>query len=205
MGTIVATPTSKAEDYMSGNLPAPSVTADYAQRVADDLSATRSEQERVRTELARLQDELVRLEDSEQVLTKMQDVLGGTPKQTTKQRKSPKGTVVPAARRSNSKTAAGKPTATKHKGSKKTATPKKAGEPTWLELTSAYLGGQSEPRSAAEIAAALTEAHPERSVQVPVVRNTLEQGVAQGLLERSKQGRSVFYSPASAAPVPSDS
>ncbi|MFJ9890715.1 hypothetical protein ACIQRW_33360 [Streptomyces sp. NPDC091287] len=193
---------------MSGNLPAPSVTADYAQRVADDLSATRSEQERVRTELARLQDDLVRLEDSEQVLTKMQEVLGGTPKQTTKQRKSPKspkGTVVPAARRSNSKTAAAKPTATtKHKSSKKTATPKKAGEPTWLELTATYLGGQSEPRSAAEIAAALTEAHPERSVQVPVVRNTLEQGVAQGLLERSKQGRSVFYSPASATPAPSE-
>ncbi|MEV6476621.1 hypothetical protein [Streptomyces sp. NPDC051657] len=191
---------------MSGNLPAPSVTADYAQRVADDLSATRSEQERVRTELARLQDDLVRLEDSEQVLTKMQEVLGGTPKQTTKQRKSSKGTVVPAARRSNGRTAAGKPAATtRNKSSKKTATPKKAGEPTWLELTAAYLGGQSEPRSAAEIAAALTEAHPDRSVQVPVVRNTLEQGVAQGLLERSKQGRSVFYSPASATPAPSDS
>ncbi|MEU4175825.1 hypothetical protein [Streptomyces sp. NPDC026589] len=189
---------------MSGNLPASSVTADYAQRVADDLSATRSEQERVRTELARLQDELVRLEDSEQVLTKMQEVLGGTPKQTIKQKKSPKGTVVPAARRSNSKTAAGKPTAPKHKSSKKTATPKKAGEPTWMELTTAYLGEQNEPRSAAEIAAALTEAHPERSVQVPVVRNTLEQGVTQGLLERSKQGRSVFYSPASTTSAPSE-
>ncbi|MFJ6236251.1 hypothetical protein ACIQH0_19385 [Streptomyces griseus] len=191
---------------MSGNLPTPSVTADYAQRVADDLSATRSEQERVRTELTRLQDELVRLEDSEQVLTKMQEVLGGLPKPSAKQRKGAKGSVVPGARRSQGRTAAGKATATtKGKSSKKAATPKKAGEPTWLELTTAYLGGQSEPRSAAEIAAALTEAHPERTVQVPVVRNTLEQGVAQGVLERSKQGRSVFYSPAAATAAPADS
>ncbi|PCG81261.1 hypothetical protein CIB93_36320 [Streptomyces sp. WZ.A104] len=185
---------------MSGNLPVQSVTADYAQRVADDLAANRSEQERVRSELARLQDELVRLEDSEQVLTKMQEVLGGTPKQAAKQRKSSKGAAVPAARGSNRKTAAGKAAAAAgRKVSKKTASPKKAVEPTWLELTTAYLGGQSEPRSAAEVAASLTEAHPERAVQVAVVRNSLEQGVAQGLLERSKQGRSVFYSPTAPA------
>ncbi|MER6696206.1 MULTISPECIES: hypothetical protein [Streptomyces] len=191
---------------MSGNFPVQSVTADYAQRVADDLAANRSEQERVRSELARLQDELVRLEDSEQVLTKMQEVLGGTPKQTVKQRKSSKGAAVPAARGSNRKTAAGKAAAAAgRKESKKTVSPKKAGEPTWLELTTAYLGGQSEPRSAAEVAASLTEAHPERAVQVAVVRNSLEQGVAQGLLERSKQGRSVFYSPTAPASVPSGS
>ncbi|WP_030720029.1 hypothetical protein [Streptomyces griseus] len=187
---------------MSGNLPVQSVTADYAQRVADDLSANRSEQERVRSELARLQDELVRLEDSEQVLTKMQELLGGTPKQAAKQRKSRKGAAVPAARSSNGKKAAA---AAGRKASKKTALPKKAGEPTWLELTTAYLGGQSEPRSAAEVAASLTEAHPERAVQVAVVRNSLEQGVAQGVLERSKQGRSVFYSPTAPASVPSGS
>ncbi|WP_329360580.1 hypothetical protein [Streptomyces anulatus] len=191
---------------MSGNLPVPSVTADYAQRVADDLAATLSEQERVRTELARLQDELVRLQDSEQVLTKMQDVLGGAPKQAVKQGKGRKGAAVPAARSSNGKTAAGKSAAAAgRKASKKAVSPKKAGEPTWLELTTAYLGGQSEPRSAAEVAASLTEAHPERTVQVTVVRNSLEQGVAQGLLERSKQGRSVFYSPTAPASVPSGS
>ncbi|MCQ1581856.1 hypothetical protein [Streptomyces parvus] len=191
---------------MSGNLPAQSVTADYAQRVADDLAANRSEQERVRSELARLQDELVRLEDSEQVLTKMQEVLGGTPKQTVKQRKGGKRAAVPAARGSNRKKAAEKAAAAAgRKAPKKAGSPKRAGEPTWLELTIAYLGGQSEPRSAAEVAASLTEAHPERTVQVTVVRNSLEHGVAQGLLERSKQGRSVFYSPTAPASAPSGS
>lgn len=191
---------------MSANLAVPSVTADYAQRVADDLSANRGEQERVRSELDRLQDELVRLEESEQVLTKMQDVLGGAPKQTAKQGKSRRTAAVPAARRSNAKTAAGKEgAASGRRTPKKSASAKKPGEATWLELTAAYLGGQSEPRSAAEVSASLTEAHPERSVQVTVVRNALEQGVAQGLLERSKQGRSVFYSPAATVPAPSDS
>ncbi|MFF1464328.1 hypothetical protein [Streptomyces sp. NPDC058330] len=191
---------------MSGHLPTTSVTADYAQRVSDDLSANRNEQERVRAELARLQDELVRLEDSEQVLTKMQEVLGGTAKRVAKQSKGRKTAAAPEPRRSGSKTAAGKSAAAPGRRTpKKASSPKKLGEPTWLELTTSYLGGQSEPKSAAEVAASLTEAHPERAVQVTVVRNTLEQGVAQGLLERSKQGRSVFYSPASAAPVPSDS
>ncbi|MFI7236892.1 hypothetical protein [Streptomyces cyaneofuscatus] len=188
---------------MSKNPPLPSVTADYAQRVTDDLSANRSEQERVRAELARLQEELVRLEESEQVLTKMQEVLGTTPKQTTKKGKGGKTAAVPAARRSNGKTAAGK--AATGKASKKAASPKKPGELTWLELANAYLTGQSEPKSAAEVSSALAEAHPERAVQVAVVRNALEQGVAQGLLVRSKQGRSVFYNPVVAVSAQSGS
>ncbi|WP_239919881.1 hypothetical protein [Streptomyces sp. CYG21] len=93
---------------MSVDHPVASVTADYAQRVADDLSANRAERERVRSELARLQDDLVRLEESEQVLTQMQKVLGGTPKRTAKQTRTRKAAAVPAARRSNSKVAAGK-------------------------------------------------------------------------------------------------
>lgn len=191
---------------MSVSLAVPSVTADYAQRVADDLSANRGEQERVRSELDRLQDELVRLEESEQVLTKMQDVLGGASKQTAKQGKGRKTAAVPAARRSNTKTAAGKSGAAGgRKAAKESASTKKPGEATWLELTTTYLGGQGEPRSAAEVSASLTEAHPERPVQVTVVRNALEQGVEKGLLERSNQGRSVFYSPASATSAPSDS
>nr|WSW65167.1 hypothetical protein OG461_02585 [Streptomyces sp. NBC_00995] len=189
------------------NLSVPSVTADYAQRVAEDLSANRAEQERVRSELDRLQDELVGLEESEQVLTKMQGVLGGAPTQTVKQGKSRKAAAVPAARRSNTKAAAGKSgsAASGRNTPEKPAAAKKPGGATWLELTTAYLDGQSEPRSAAEVSASLAEAHPERAVQVTVVRNALEQGVAQGLLERSKQGRSVFYSPVPAAPASSDS
>ncbi|MEV7167458.1 hypothetical protein AB0N60_35855 [Streptomyces microflavus] len=188
---------------MSVDHPVASVTADYAQRVADDLSANRAEQERVRSELARLQDDLVRLEESGQLLTQMQKVLGATPKRTAKQSRTRKAAAAPAARRSNSKAAEGRQAATGRKSPKKAVPAKKPGEPTWLKVTMAYLDGQSAPRSAAEVSNALAEAYPERAVQVTVVRNTLEQGVAQGLLERSKQGRSVFYSPAPAATDPS--
>ncbi|MFE2292751.1 hypothetical protein [Streptomyces sp. NPDC059452] len=196
---------------MSGNHSSSSVTADYAQRVADDLAANLSDQERVRAELARLQEELVRLEESQQVLTKMQDVLGATGTSTAKNGKGRKRTAVPAARRSGGRAASRKagtaPAGRKASGktaAKKGTSPRKPGEPTWRELITAYLAGEGEPRSATEVAAGLTEAHPERTVQVTVVRNTLEQGVAQGLLERSKQGRSVFYSAVSTVPAQPD-
>ncbi|MFJ4963316.1 hypothetical protein ACIP6P_12865 [Streptomyces sp. NPDC088729] len=200
---------------MSGNTPTSGLTADYAQRIADDLSANRSEQDRMRTELSRLQAELVQLEESEQVLVKMQHVLGsGTPASTAgtgtgtaaRSAKGGKTATVPSARRakagsgaprkSEAKTAAPKRPA--KKTAKKAAKSTHATETTWRELITDHLAGQGEPRSAAEITTALAEAHPDRKVQVTVVRNTLEQGVAHGLLERSKQGRSVFYSPAAA-------
>lgn len=171
------------------------VTAGYAQKVTEDLAVTKSEQDRVRAELARLQDELRQLEESEQVLVKMQAVLtdAGAPKAS-----------VPAARRGRSATGQQK-VSRKAQLSKKadskasaanSAPAKGVGEETWGALAGSYLAGQDEPKSAAEVTAALAEASPQRKVQAPVVRNALEQGVARGVLERSKQGRSVYYSPA---------
>ncbi|WP_069170183.1 hypothetical protein [Streptomyces griseus] len=198
---------------MAKNAPPSGVTADYAQRVADDLAANRSEQERVRADLTRLQDELVQLQDSEQVLSKMQEVLGGSAKSAPTAARSRKSASVPAARRPKGKSAQQKgsraakaevETDRKSAAKKKATAKSAAGEPTWRELITGYLAGQREPKSASEVAAALAESHPKRKVQVTVVRNTLEQGVAQGVLERSKQGRSVFYSPVAPAPVVSD-
>jgi hypothetical protein len=68
--------------------------------------------------------------------------------------------------------------------------------PTLVELVVADLTVSSEPRSAAEVAAALSQAHPDRKIQITVVRNTLEALVAKGQAQRSKQGRSVYYSAA---------
>ncbi|MEU9058957.1 hypothetical protein AB0D13_08785 [Streptomyces sp. NPDC048430] len=188
---------------MSKTTVTPTIGADYAQRITDDLSANRSEQERVRAELTRLQGELVLLEEGEQVLVKMQDVLGGSGKPAAG--KGRKAASVPTARRPPGKTASQKRgRAPKPQAQAAAETPasgttagKGSGEPTWRELVSGYLADQREPKSAAEVAAALTESNPQRKTQVTVVRNTLEQGVAHGLLERSKQGRSVYYSPVS--------
>ncbi|GHE76346.1 hypothetical protein GCM10018785_50730 [Streptomyces longispororuber] len=97
-------------------------------------------------------------------------------------------------------------TRTKRTGRKKAAPPKskekskdKAKDkapagPTLIELVRAHLGEQKEPRSAAEVTAALTQDHPERPVKTTVVRTTLENLVAKGQAQRSKQKNSVFYS-----------
>jgi hypothetical protein len=81
-----------------------------------------------------------------------------------------------------------------------------AAKPTLVELIRGHLEKQTEPRSAAEITTALTQAHPDRSVKTTVVRTTLEGLVAKSHAHRSKQGSSVFYTtavtsePASAEP-----
>ncbi|MEU0896700.1 hypothetical protein [Streptomyces massasporeus] len=69
----------------------------------------------------------------------------------------------------------------------------KASQPTLVELLRRHLAEQKEPRSAAEISAALGQARPGRAVSPKVVRITLEGLVARSRAERSKQGRSVFY------------
>lgn len=189
---------------MSENTFTSTISADYAQRITDDLAANRNEQDRARAELTRLQEELVRLEEGEQILVKMQEVLGGSAKPAPSRGKGRKAAAtVPAARRAEEKAAPkkgesepkGRVHAKRRTATGGTAAPKRTGEPTWRELVTGYLAVQREPKSAAEVTAALTEAHPQRTAQVTVVRNTLEQGVAHGLLERSKQGRSVYYSP----------
>ncbi|MDX3324063.1 MULTISPECIES: hypothetical protein [Streptomyces] len=192
---------------MSENTPTSGISADYAQRITDDLAANRSEQDRARAELTRLQDELIQLEEGEQILVKMQEVLGVAAPAASRSKTVKAAATVPAARSPKAKKASPKAGSTpkprartdRQKPTGATGTAKKSGEPTWRELVTGYLADQREPKSAAEVAAALTEAHPQRTTQVTVVRNTLEQGVAHGLLERSKQGRSVYYSPVPAA------
>ncbi len=191
---------------MSSDTKGAGIKDDYAQQIAGDLSANQAAQDRVRSELQRLQDELSQLEDNSKVLLKMQDALGVTAKSApaAAARRTAKRAAVPSARSASpagDKAAASKPAAPARvsragKAAGKTAAAKKdAVGPSWLELVTAVFAGQTEPRSAAEVTDSLSTAHPERKVQAAVIRNTLEQGVARGLLERSKQGRSVYYIP----------
>ncbi|MFG2310527.1 hypothetical protein ACGFS9_17910 [Streptomyces sp. NPDC048566] len=77
-------------------------------------------------------------------------------------------------------------------GKKAAATPA-SGQPTLVELIRGYLTEQGEPRSAAEVSAALGTTHPERRIKTNVVRTTLENLVARSHAHRTKQGTSVFY------------
>ncbi|MEV7794437.1 hypothetical protein [Streptomyces sp. NPDC087512] len=92
------------------------------------------------------------------------------------------------------------PAKTAGKTAGKAAAKKAPAQPTLVELVRGHLGEQKEPRSAAEVAAALGQAHPERPVKTTVVRTTLEGLVARNQAQRSKQGTSVYYT-ASEAPA----
>jgi hypothetical protein len=96
------------------------------------------------------------------------------------------------------KSGAKKKTAAKKAAPAQTAAPRgKAAGPSLRELTGQYLARQSEPRSVAEVTGDLRAAHPERTLSPQLVRNALEKLVATGAAERSKQGSSVYYTPAS--------
>ncbi|MFJ6052552.1 hypothetical protein [Streptomyces sp. NPDC092307] len=198
------------------------VQDDYAQQIAGDLAANRSAQEERRAELERLQQELGELGEGEKVLLRMQDALGIAAQSSAAPTggRGTKPAAVPSARTAVKATkkkpqpapaAAAAPVkaprprkataASSGTGTTSAEVKEAAGGPSWLELVTAVLAGRTEPRSAAEVTEAIGAAHPTRKVQAAVIRNTLEQGVARGLLERSKQGRSVYYSPTVPTPA----
>ncbi|MFI6289115.1 hypothetical protein ACIBCM_30960 [Streptomyces sp. NPDC051018] len=61
------------------------------------------------------------------------------------------------------------------------------------DLIHGHLGTQTEPRTAREIAQALTDAHPGRNISDNLVRTTTERLVARSRVERVKQGATVYY------------
>ncbi|WTW98860.1 BlaI/MecI/CopY family transcriptional regulator [Streptomycetaceae bacterium NBC_01309] len=173
--------------------------AQYAAQVTADVQRNAEQQARINAELAALQDQLHALQRDQALLESMQQALTGHNPATTadasKQPDEASVTPLPQQGRRN-KTSPGSPKSTKD--SRKSAaagTPvKAAGPPTLGELIRSHLTAQPEPRSAAEITTALTQAHPDRNVKATVVRTTVEGLVAKGRVERSKQGNSVFYS-----------
>ncbi len=86
----------------------------------------------------------------------------------------------------------------------KAAKPAKAEGPKLVELVRGHLAEHREPRSAAEVATALGQAHPDRTIRTTVVRSTLEGLVARNQAQRTKQGTSVFYTAPDAAPRTAD-
>lgn len=178
------------------------VASQYAAQVAADMERNAKEQERIGAEVAALQEQLTALQHDHNVLVSIQQALAGaTPVSATE------STVVPSPR----KKAAAEPARGKRARPKKTATKKalatnvapktaaaKSSAPTLVELVRRHLTSQNEPQSAAEVSAALNQAHPERAARTTVVRNTLEGLVAKQQAQRNKQGSSVYYTAISA-------
>lgn len=190
--------------------PATELASQYIAQVTGDLEANVKEQERISAEIASLQEQLAALQRDHNVLLNMQEALGikapaepvaetqSAPVPSPRRRKADATSEgKQKARKSTSrprKKAAGKPEA-KATGSAK------APQPTLVELIRRHLAEQKEPRSAAEVSAALTQAHPDRDIATKVVRVTLEGLVAKSQAERTKQGRSVFYTAPASEPT----
>jgi hypothetical protein len=187
--------------------PATELTSQYVAQVANDLDRNVKEQERISAEIASLQEQLAALQHDHTVLVNMQQALGiaTTPSGPAAQSDS---AAVPSPRRkagtarsrkeSTRKSTAAPRQAAASRPAAKTADAPKAAQPTLVELIRRHLAELKEPRSAAEISAALGQAHPERQMSTKVVRVTLEGLVAKSQAERAKQGKSVFYT----APAP---
>ncbi|WP_314223890.1 hypothetical protein [Streptomyces zaehneri] len=218
---------------MSENASATELTSQYTAQVTADLERNTKEQERVSAEIAALQEQLTSLQRDHTVLVNIQQAIDAVPVPDTTA--PPSGSApVPAPRKKAGRSGTGKGTQPGKKnqpGKKAAAQPAQSAgkpadkpsagkpstgkaevartaQPTLVDLVRRHLTEQSEPRSAAEIATALGQAHPERAVKTTVIRTTLEGLVAKTQAQRSKQGSSVFYTAAdssrSAATAPSE-
>ncbi|MFC7266056.1 hypothetical protein [Streptomyces lutosisoli] len=201
--------------------PTTELTSQYSAQVANDLERNAKEQERISAEIDALQEQLRALRHDHTVLTNMQKALGSA---DTATQPAAEETAAPSVPRQKTDT---EPGAGKRARAKKTpavqdgkvakkpaskkptavpeATAAKASQPTLVELIRRHLTDQSEPRSAAEIATALGQAHPGRTIKATVVRTTVEGLVAKSHAQRTKQGSSVYYTatdtPEPTAPV----
>ncbi|MEV6175705.1 hypothetical protein ACIHAR_07580 [Streptomyces sp. NPDC052016] len=150
----------------------------YSSQLASDLERNVQEQDRVRSEIEELQGRLLALQHDHAVLATMQQALESG---------------IPTQQASGSSGGRGAGGDYGFPGGSAGAQRRKQNQPTLVSLIRAYLAQQSEPSSAAEIAAALSEAHPDRIIKTTVVRTTLEGLVARSTAQRLKQGHSVFY------------
>ncbi|WP_438297214.1 hypothetical protein [Streptomyces sp. HUAS TT7] len=170
----------------------------YAVQVQKDLESNAAERERIAAELDVLQGKLKELEDNHALLTAMQQTIGSATVPAAKTRKKTSETArarrVPRARTSAETTPATGPKERQTKPMVGKPTGGRGSGPTLRDLVAEHLAGSGQPASAAEITTALVAAHPGRNIAATVVRNTLENLVAKGAAQRTRQRRSVFYS-----------
>lgn len=165
----------------------------YAAQIQSDLDSNVAEREHIAGQISALQEQLSVLENNHALLASMQQAIGTpavpAPGKAPKKAAGASAPRIPQAR--SAAKSAGRPAKKQAKPAAKAKA--SGGTPTLRELVAAHLAQSGEPRSAAEITAGLTEAHPGRSIAGTVVRNTLENLVAKGQAQRTRQNRSVFY------------
>ncbi|MEV2234949.1 hypothetical protein AB0H69_41190 [Streptomyces phaeochromogenes] len=184
------------------------LTSQYITQITGDLERNTKEQERIGVEVEALQEQLRTLRHDHTVLVNMQQALGSAgpaDEAASKAAVSVPRQVAAEPKRSRPKktAAAGAGKAAPAAGVSSPKAPKAGGKPSLVDLIRNHLKQQNEPRSAAEISSALTQAHPDRTIKATVVRTTVEGLVAKSHAHRTKQGSSVFYT-ATTAPQPTE-
>ena len=192
-----------------------SLRPDYEARLATDLQQNQEEHERVTAQIAELNELLRTLEQDRAMLLSMQRAVSAEDQPTTDQAQpagsgtatiemavsetasSAKGSAqVPAARKEpDGKKSRRTARAATTRAAKKPAGDTAAAKPKATELVREYVAGVP-TKSAAEVAQAISTAHPSLKINANAVRMGLEALVAKGLAERVPQGRSVYYEPA---------
>lgn len=180
------------------------LTSQYTAQVTNDLERNLKEQERVSGEIGALQQQLAALQHDHTVLVNMQQALGITP--LPAEPTTPEQAVLAPRKKAAAppeKTTAAPRWERARKPAKTTtgSAVSPAVQPSLIELIRQHLAAQNEPRSTVEITAALDQAHPDRGIKNTVVRTSIETLVARGQAQRTKQGRSVYYT-APDAPQP---
>ncbi|WP_329453611.1 hypothetical protein OG894_44620 (plasmid) [Streptomyces sp. NBC_01724] len=198
------------------------LTSQYIAQVTGDLERNIKEQERISAEIEALQEQLGALQHDHSVLVSMREALGGAnavgeadttaaptvprqataaPGQSTPKKAAATSTKTTASKKRAAKASSAKTPSAKASSAKASSAkaPTTDAKPTLVNLIRGHLEQQNEPRSATEVSAALTQAHPDRGVKTTVVRTTLEGLVAKNQAQRTKQGSSVFYTAMAAA------
>ncbi|MFE2427874.1 BlaI/MecI/CopY family transcriptional regulator [Streptomyces sp. NPDC059373] len=191
----------------------------YAEKIAADLESNTKEQEEVRSQMAALQARLDRLEADRTWLSGVQDTLTGgaaapePPADSLVAGKGDTAGLVAAAGAVPRPRQAKNATVVSGKRSKKTAQAQPDGAAKAATIAKpakrAQPGGKKDgpplrvfvmevlqdyrPRTAAEIADDITQAHPDRTPDEKVVRNTVNTLIAKGNVGREKQGINVYY------------
>ncbi|MER5452679.1 hypothetical protein ABT065_44915 [Streptomyces sp. NPDC002764] len=179
------------------------LTSQYSTQVAGDLERNLKEQERVQGEIEALQAQLSALQQDQTVLVNIQQALGGPAASVQPEAEAVAAVPAPRKRKTSARPAASKQARAakssapaRKRAAKKTAVASPAApspSTKLVDLVRQHLTELHEPRSAAEIAASLEQQHPEREFKAKIVRLTLEGLVAKNQAQRTKQGRSVFY------------
>ncbi|MFI5703315.1 hypothetical protein ACIA78_25130 [Streptomyces xanthochromogenes] len=173
----------------------------YATQIQSDLDSNVAEREQIAGQIDALQEQLSVLENNHALLASMQQAIGPASaaapakvraKDRSKTAKKTAGAAAPRVPQARTATkSAGR--ATKKQVQPAAKAKASGNSPTLRDLVANHLAQSGEPRSAAEITAGLTDAHPQRNIAGTVVRNTLENLVAKGQAQRTRQNRSVFY------------